>query len=130
MGRSSAPFEEEEEEESIDEADRTLDSIITSTEDARKRLRRIMNESRQESEESLLSPETSREENVVEADRVVPDVSVWSEKSFFRRMARKAPGGWAFTPQPKFGRPIQMDEGENDGGENQIRDLVIPKQVQ
>ena len=38
------------------------------------------------------------------------EMSVWGEKSFFRRMARKAPGGWAFTPQPKFGRTVDFVE--------------------
>ena len=88
-----------------------------------------MNESRQAGEGTSLSPETSTEESVVKADTVIPEVSMWNEKSFFRRMARKVPGGWAFTPQPKFGRTIQADkDGENDGA-NQIQDLIIPKQV-
>ena len=129
-GRSSGRFEQEEEEGSIDEADRTLDSIITSTENARRRVRRIMNESRQAGEGTLLSPETTGEESVLDVDTVVPEVSVWNEKSLFRRMARNVPGGWAFTPQPKFGRTIQTDkEGENDRGDNRIQDPIIPKQV-
>ena len=45
------------------------------------------------------------------------EMSVWGEKSFFRRMAGKAPGGWAFTPQPKLGRMVDVPEEEEDDEE-------------
>jgi hypothetical protein len=80
---------------SIDEAERTLNSIIESTGEAQERVRRILNE--------------SVEESRIEA----PEMSVWAEKSFFRRMAQKAPGGWAFTPQPKLGR-MRVEETETE----------------
>ena len=47
-------------------------------------------------------------------DREEPvEMSVWGEKSFFRRMASRAPGGWAFTPQPKF-RTVDVDVNDED----------------
>jgi hypothetical protein len=119
IGRTAEPFEEEEE---IDEAEETLDLIIASTEDARRRAQRIINESSLEGTE-----EGSVETN--EEMEPVPEVSIWSEKNFFRRMARKAPGGWAFTPQPKFGRTIEMEKNEEEKDEDQIQDLII-KEVQ
>jgi hypothetical protein len=87
---------------SIDEAERTLNSIIESTGEAQERVRRILNE-------SVDSEEQSVEESRIEA----PEMSVWADKSFFRRMAQKAPGGWAFTPQPKLGR-TRVEETETD----------------
>ena len=57
-----------------------------------------MDKSRQERENrQSVSPGRSEDE-----DEQGREVSVWGEKSFFRRMARRAPGGWAFTPQPKY----------------------------
>lgn len=120
IGRSSNPLDEEDEEE-IDEAEQTLDLIIASTEDARRRAQRIINESSREGTEEVsvdMSEEVER----------VPEVSVWSEKSFFRRMAKKVPGGWAFTPQPKFRRTIEMAEEDEDKDE-EIQDPIIRKEV-
>jgi uncharacterized protein (UPF0254 family) len=119
IGRSSNPLDEEDEEE-IDEAEQTLDLIIASTEDARRRAQRIIKSSREDTEEVLV-------EMSEEVERV-PEVSVWSEKSFFRRIAKKVPGGWAFTPQPKFGRTIEMAEEDEDKDE-EIQDPIIRKEV-
>jgi hypothetical protein len=70
-----------------------------------------------------LSPDTSRGEDSRESEEGLDvgtpkaEMSVWGEKSFFRRMARKAPGGWAFTPQPKLGRIIDVPEEEEGDGD-------------
>lgn len=92
------PEEDEEEEVSLDEADKTLDSILESTEDASSRIRRVSDESRLQ---RVIRQGGSSTVSVDSPPREV-EMSVWGEKSFFRRMAKKAPGGWAFTPQPKL----------------------------
>ena len=93
------PEDADEDEVSLDEADRTLNSILESTEDASLRIRRVLDESRlqralRRGDSSIVSVESPPPRQV--------EMSVWGEKSFFRRMAKKAPGGWAFTPQPKL----------------------------
>jgi len=109
--------EEEEGEISLDEADKTLDSILESTEDASSRIRRVLDESRlQRAIRQGNSPASTQEVSVRSGVESPParevEMSVWGEKSFFRRMAKKAPGGWAFTPQPKLGRIIDVHEEE------------------
>lgn len=127
------------EETSLDEADKTLNSIIESTEDASIRIRRILEQSKQDRSlrQQSLSPERNEEERQKhehdeeqkeEKQEKDSDLSVWGEKSFFRRMAKKAPGGWAFTPQPKFklGRTIQDDQEEQH--EDELRKRQEEKQ--
>lgn len=89
---------DEQEQLSLDEAEKTLDSIIESAEDASTRIRHVLEQSRHErSIRRSITPVHEEEESPTQAE-----MSVWEEKSFFRRMARKVPGGWAFTPQPKL----------------------------
>jgi hypothetical protein len=108
--------EEEEEELSMDEADKTLDSILESTEDASSRIRRVLDQSRrQRAIRQGNSPASTQEVSIRSIESPPPrevEMSVWGEKSFFQRMAKKAPGGWAFTPQPKFGRILHVHEEE------------------
>ena len=108
--------EEEEEELSLDEADKTLDSILESTEDTSSRIRRVLDQSRlQRAIRQGNSPASTQEVSIRSIESPPPrevEMSVWGEKSFFRRMAKKAPGGWAFTPQPKLGRIIDVHEEE------------------
>lgn len=125
----SPPTEDSEDEVSIDEAEKTLDSIIESADEASQRVRRVLEHSRQErSMRQSLSPETSRGEDSRESvdgvDVGTPkaEMSVWGEKSFFRRMARKAPGGWAFTPQPKLRRMVNAPEEEEQEEDGNIED--------
>ena len=107
---------ESDEEISLDEADQTLNSIIESTQDASTRIRRVLEESRQH-RALRQSPDQSSElqETSAWSSPVQPEMSVWGEKSFFRRMAKKAPGGWAFTPQPKLRIVDVLDEEGIDG---------------
>ena len=101
----------------MDEAEKTLDSIIESADEASVRIRKVLEQSRQERvlRQSLSPPDRRQERSVTIDDsreEVSPEMSVWGEKSFFRRMALRAPGGWAFTPQPKFRTvdvPIEED---------------------
>jgi hypothetical protein len=134
--------DDDEEVVSIDEAERTLDEIISSADDAGSRIRRVLEQSRLERLErsSLSPPDTrtirSRETSADSAggditvedgeDRIKAEISVWGEKSFFRRMARKAPGGWAFTPQPKFGRTVDLIEEEE---EERPKDIIDNKEI-
>ena len=115
-GLSIQEEEEEEEELSLDEADKTLDSILESTEDASSRIRRVLDQSRlQRAIRQGNSPASTQEVSIRSIESPPPrevEMSVWGEKSFFRRMAKKAPGGWAFTPQPKLGRIIDVHEEE------------------
>lgn len=110
------PFPERHEEEvSLDEAEKTLDSIIESADEASVRIRKVLEQSREERALRLsLSPPPQQEKSVTidETRNEMQDVTVWGEKSFFRRMAMKAPGGWAFTPQPKF-RKVDVTEQED-----------------
>lgn len=110
---------DEEDEVSLDEADKTLNSIIESTEDASLRIRKVLEQSKQDrsvrQRQQSLSPESSRNEKDDSMDQAVPEMSVWGEKSFFKRMAKRAPGGWAFTPQPKLGRVIDIQEEQKEG---------------
>lgn len=130
-GRRPANEEESGDEISVDEAERTLDEIISSADEAGRRVRRVLEQSRLERlERHSLSPPRSRQTTAesegldvtVEEDEEEEkkEMSVWGEKSFFRRMARKAPGGWAFTPQPKLGRTVDVrqEEGSRDKNEN------------
>ena len=137
------PLDQESDDElSADEAERTLDEIISNADDAGLRIRRVLEQSRLERLErsSLSPPDTrtirSRETSADSAggditvedgeDRIKADMSVWGEKSFFRRMARKAPGGWAFTPQPKFGRTVDLIEEED---EERPKDIIDNKEI-
>ena len=119
------PIDEESDGEmSVDEAERTLDEIISSADEASMRIRRVLENSRlgRLERQSLSPPDTRRlrsrqssgetveGESVELEEEKKAEMSVWGEKSFFRRMARKAPGGWAFTPQPKFGRTVDFVE--------------------
>jgi hypothetical protein len=113
--------ESDEEEVSLDEADKTLDSIIESTQDASIRIRKVLEQSRlnRSIRQQSLSPETTRGE---EEDNKggQGEMSVWGEKSFFRRMAKRAPGGWAFTPQPKLGRVIDVHNEKEEETEKNV----------
>ena len=128
-GRKPVDQQESDEDVSFDEAERTLDEIISTADEAGRRIRRVLEQSRLErvDRQSLSPPDTrtlrSRENSAGSATAEVTvgdgeedgeankaDMSVWGEKSFFRRMARKAPGGWAFTPQPKLGRTLDLVE--------------------
>jgi hypothetical protein len=92
--------DDSEDEVSVDEAERTLNSIIESADEAQQRVRRILDQSLEDSSIGTLGDASlTRDET--------PEMSVWGEQSFFRRMAQKAPGGWAFTPQPKLRRVTQ-----------------------
>ena len=104
----------EEEEMSLDEADKTLDSILESTQEASSRIRRVLDQSRLHRSIRQGRSTGSTQEVSVPTVESPPhkevEMSVWGERSFFRRMAKKAPGGWAFTPQPKLGRVIDISE--------------------
>jgi hypothetical protein len=115
------PAEESEDELSVDEAEKTLDSIIESADESNQHVRRVLEHSRQERSirHSLSPPNTSRTDDLRQSEDGMDvgtpaqaEMSVWGEKSFFRRMASKAPGGWAFTPQPKLGRMVDVPEEE------------------
>lgn len=123
------PMDQESDDEmSVDEAERTLDEIISSADEASMRIRRVLENSRLgRLERQSLSPpdtrtrrsrqssgETEEGESVELDEERKAEMSVWGEKSFFRRMARKAPGGWAFTPQPKYGRTVDFVEEVED----------------
>jgi hypothetical protein len=117
------PFQEESEEEvSIDEAEKTLDSIIESAEDASSRIRKVLEKSRQERSLRQSPPTTRTDVSMEETPRA--EMSVWGEQSFFRRMAKKAPGGWAFTPQPKLGRIMELEQVEEDIVEEEGVEIV------
>ena len=97
----------------MDEADRTLDSILESTEEASARIRRVLDQSRLErSIRKDTSPNPAKDlsgrSSIEGSPKKEIEMSVWGEESFFRRIAKKAPGGWAFTPQPKLGRIIHI----------------------
>jgi hypothetical protein len=116
------------EESSASEAEKTLDSIIGSADEASVRIRRVLEQSRLDRSvrQSLSPPSSSRnmddqtlessvdEEGGETTGNAVRELSVWGEKSFFRRMARKAPGGWAFTPQPKLRAVTEVEEGNEE----------------
>jgi hypothetical protein len=110
---------ESDEEISLDEADETLNSIIESAQDASTRIRRVLEQSRQH-RALRQSPSQSSElqETSAWSSPAQPEMSVWGEKSFFRRMAKKAPGGWAFTPQPKLRSVDVQDKGGSNASIN------------
>lgn len=104
---------ESDEEISLDEVDETLNSIIESTEDASARIRRVLEQSRQHrSLRQSPSQSSEQRETTAWSSPVRPEMSVWGENSFFRRMAEKGPGGWAFTPQPKL-RAVDVQDRDN-----------------
>jgi hypothetical protein len=110
------PLDQKEEDVSFDEAEKTLDSIIESADEASARIRRVLEQSREDRAlRQSLSPSSQQERSVSidESQEVEVEMSVWGEKSFFRRMAMKAPGGWAFTPQPKL-RRVDLTEVQED----------------
>ena len=116
------PFPERTEDDgSLDEAEKTLDSIIESADDASQRIRKVLEESRQQRVmRQSLSPSQDTpgdrmrmSEDTEDREEEPVEMSIWGEKSFFRRMASRAPGGWAFTPQPKF-RTVDVDVNEED----------------
>jgi hypothetical protein len=99
--------DDSEDEVSVDEAERTLNLIIESADEAQQRVRRILDQSLEDPSIEATSIGDTTDQTRDEA----PEISVWGEQSFFRRMARKAPGGWAFTPQPKLGRETMESQG-------------------
>jgi hypothetical protein len=110
----------DEEEVSLDEAEKTLDSILESVEDSSARIQRVLEKSNRT--EHTFEETPVGEQNVSRNSK--GEMSVWREQSFFRRMARKAPGGWAFTPQPKL-RSAVSHEPSNDADSP-----IIPKDVE